>query len=553
MSRLSSGFAGEAAGGDAMSARLMGWIAQAGRIDAPVGTLARVGATTDNDVVVRVDGVSRTHARIVGEQDGYWLEDANSRNGTWLNGERVKRARLRHLDVITLGRFAELVFVERASAEAPAVVAPVNLRVRIEWLDGDRRGTFVDIARGETLIGRAESCALVIDSPAVSRAHARISNTGDRVVVEDLGSANGTAVDGKVLQGPATLQSGAEVTLGEARRFRVVIDGVSAASPTVIGAATPARAQDMEWATRLVYSAEDLEAISRAAGGIDKPSPPVMKPVGKDPSPPIVPVPSPAVPPAIPSKPKAATPLPAGERTQVPATVPNPERQDKTQLGGADLRVPAKLQPEEPPEGATQYGGPGISAPPRFTGANAPGAGQTQLGGAALKPPKFAPETSSPPVPSELPAGNNLPSATVLGMPGVGAPPPGLGRPPAGLGQPGPAETIAAGPPRAAPKPMAIASVQLSGDAGVFALPRGMSTVGRSPEATMRIDSREVSRVHAVVTVTEREVIVEDRDSANGTSINGRTITGATPLAAGDRLSFADFEFRVEFKWTEGN
>jgi pSer/pThr/pTyr-binding forkhead associated (FHA) protein len=80
-----------------MSARVMGWVEGAGRVDAPIGTLARVGATPDNDIVVRVEGVSRTHARIVGEQDGYWVEDANSRNGTWVNGERVKRARLRHL------------------------------------------------------------------------------------------------------------------------------------------------------------------------------------------------------------------------------------------------------------------------------------------------------------------------------------------------------------------------------------------------------------------------------------------------------------------------
>src|SRR5688572_24497488 len=94
-----------------MTARLVGWIPNAGRLDRTIGPLARVGATPDNDVVVRVDGVSRAHARIVAQPDGYYLEDIGSRNGTLLNGERVTRAKLRHLDVITLGRFADVVFM----------------------------------------------------------------------------------------------------------------------------------------------------------------------------------------------------------------------------------------------------------------------------------------------------------------------------------------------------------------------------------------------------------------------------------------------------------
>jgi pSer/pThr/pTyr-binding forkhead associated (FHA) protein len=102
-------------------------------------------------------------------------------------------------------------------------------------------------------------------------------------------------------------------------------------------------------------------------------------------------------------------------------------------------------------------------------------------------------------------------------------------------------------------KPSAVTSVEFSGDAGVFSLPTGTSTVGRSADATMRIDSREISRIHAAVTVTDREVIVEDRNSANGTAVNGRVITEPTALAPGDRVSFADFEFRVELTWTEGN
>jgi pSer/pThr/pTyr-binding forkhead associated (FHA) protein len=554
-----------------MSARVMGWIPEAGRLNVTLGTLARLGATTDNDIVIRVDGVSRTHARIVGGQDGYWVEDANSRNGTWLNGERVTRARLRHLDVITLGRFAELVFVERTTGETVMAPAPpAEMRVRIEWTEGPTRGQAIDIARGETLIGRADSCAIVVDSPAISRAHARLSNTGDRVVIEDLGSANGTSVDGQPIKAPVTLQSGAEVALGQARRFRVWIEG-GAAVPTAAapGAeATPASAQDMEWATRLVYNAADLEAVSRAAGGIDKPAAPVQQPVGKSPSPPVAPaVPAPAARGGAAASSGGASPAPqpkapAPARPPAPAPARPAAPPAAAQAAPAPPRpapAPGPASPATPAAPATQYGGPGLSPPPAFSGGSTPEAPRTQIGGPAFKPPK----TFEPDAPPSPPEGSNLPGATVLGFREVG-PPPRLGG--GTTGGTGSGSTPGAAPPPAfeptkevaspwkrADPPAAIESVQLSGDLGVYSLPRGVSTVGRSPEATIRIDSREVSRIHAVVTVTEQEVIVEDRGSVNGTSINGAPVAGRKALAQGDRVSFADFEFRVDLKRTEGN
>ena len=539
----------------------MGWVPESGRIDAPLSTLARLGATTDNDVVIRVDGVSRMHARIVGQPDGYWVEDANSRNGTWVNGERVQRARLRHLDVITLGRFAELVFVERETGETVLPVMPVDFRVQIEWTEGPARGTVIEIPRGETLIGRAESCGIVIDSPAISRAHARLSNTGDRVMIEDLGSANGTSVDGQLLKSPVTLQPGSEVALGQGRRFRVFIEGMSTAAMSAAqDAATPAANQDMDWATRLVFSASDREALARAAGGIDRPSPPPARGVGKDPTPPVVPVPpSPAQPrvatppparpvqPARPAAPVAPAPRPAppapAPAAPAPAAPAAPANRTAPVAPVAPRAPVAPVAPSAPSAPVTQLGMPAVTPPPKF-GTSTDEAPRTQMGGPAFKPPKFE-DAPAPPPASD---GNTLPGATVLGHRDVGPPP--------RLGTAGGATPVAPGgapwrPASVGPAP--IQAAVLSGDLGVFTLPVGTSTVGRSPEATIRIDSREVSRIHAVLTVTDRDVIVEDRGSVNGTSINGTAITGTRPLVEGDRVSFADFEFRVEVKRSEGN
>ena len=61
----------------------------------------------------------------------------------------------------------------------------------------------VEISGSRFLIGRDESCDLVIDDPKVSREHAVIvPASGPLRMIRDLGSANGILVDGRRLQGP---------------------------------------------------------------------------------------------------------------------------------------------------------------------------------------------------------------------------------------------------------------------------------------------------------------------------------------------------------------
>lgn len=67
-------------------------------------TVVTVGRAPDNDIVVADSTVSWHHAEIRSEPDGgYELVDLSSHNGTFLNGERVSRARLRELDRVTTG------------------------------------------------------------------------------------------------------------------------------------------------------------------------------------------------------------------------------------------------------------------------------------------------------------------------------------------------------------------------------------------------------------------------------------------------------------------
>lgn len=65
------------------------------------------------------------------------------------------------------------------------------------------------------VVGRSSDCDLVLGDPSVSGRHARLSWRGDKILVEDLGSANGTWVDGKRVR-QIEVRPGADVNLGNA-------------------------------------------------------------------------------------------------------------------------------------------------------------------------------------------------------------------------------------------------------------------------------------------------------------------------------------------------
>lgn len=73
----------------------------------------------------------------------------------------------------------------------------------------------VELAQGETIIGRSPRCQLVIDDALVSRSHARITVSRGTVTIEDLGSANGVIVNGERLQRARALTSGDQILLGK--------------------------------------------------------------------------------------------------------------------------------------------------------------------------------------------------------------------------------------------------------------------------------------------------------------------------------------------------
>jgi pSer/pThr/pTyr-binding forkhead associated (FHA) protein len=83
------------------------------------------------------------------------------------------------------------------------------------------------------IVGReAQSAKFVIEDPAVSRRHARISRQGDTYLIEDLGSTNGTFINAERVMGRVPLTAGDLIELGTA--VTLSYDTLDAANVTML-------------------------------------------------------------------------------------------------------------------------------------------------------------------------------------------------------------------------------------------------------------------------------------------------------------------------------
>lgn len=102
----------------------------------------------------------------------------------------------------------------RDTDAAIPVLAPTPERTRavVTVVSGPGSGRVFSVA-GVAVLGRGKDCQVRIDDGGASRSHARITDVGGRYVLEDMGSTNGTFVDGRRIE-RAELKSGDRIHLG---------------------------------------------------------------------------------------------------------------------------------------------------------------------------------------------------------------------------------------------------------------------------------------------------------------------------------------------------
>ncbi|WNG38090.1 FHA domain-containing protein [Archangium violaceum] len=264
-----------------------------------------------NDLILAEGGVSRRHSRFYEEGGKVMVEDVGSANGTFVDGERIT-------DVVVLSPRSQVLLGEyelrlkapaarsstaqrrtarpageapeplgsenpRSTRAMPAVKRPAGAggasalakRPRPAPSAGEEEGEQGLVLKGLTgpwanqkfpvkgklLVGRQAPATVLLEDDSVSRKHAEVEATPEGAVLRDLGSANGTLVNGEPMgTQPVELQPGDVITFG---MVEVVVESLGGASHL------PVRRGRAEVASRRGSSAEAAEdAEAPAAGGI---------------------------------------------------------------------------------------------------------------------------------------------------------------------------------------------------------------------------------------------------------------------------------------------
>ena len=96
--------------------------------------------------------------------------------------------------------------------------------MKLVVLAGAKKGAAVPIKKSSFVIGRSKECALRAGSDAISRKHCELKNDGQGATVRDLGSRNGTYVNGEKIEGVYTLSNGDTLKIGPLE-FRFEFEG----------------------------------------------------------------------------------------------------------------------------------------------------------------------------------------------------------------------------------------------------------------------------------------------------------------------------------------
>jgi hypothetical protein len=102
----------------------------------------------------------------------------------------------------------------RRERGGPDLRAGVSPRLEVVAAMGHEPGTVFDVGDGATM-GRADSADIPVDDPFASSAHARVFNRGDYMYVEDMGSTNGTYLNGRQLRQAERLKVADVVRIGD--------------------------------------------------------------------------------------------------------------------------------------------------------------------------------------------------------------------------------------------------------------------------------------------------------------------------------------------------
>lgn len=157
------------------------------------------GSESDNDIILKSYIVSHHHGSFLIKESRCVLEDNNSTNGLYVNGERIKSHQLKIGDIIKIDNLNN----------------PLDKGVTI--LFGSKKDEdWKEYTLGDKTkisIGRDSDCDIVLDHVSISKVHAFIEYANGNYYLIDNNSTNGISVNGKVLKDKCLLKEKDLITI----------------------------------------------------------------------------------------------------------------------------------------------------------------------------------------------------------------------------------------------------------------------------------------------------------------------------------------------------
>lgn len=179
-----------------------------------------IGRHEDCDIVLPSSSVSRRHANLFVEDGRCYIEDLNSANGVTVDGQRVVNQR--HLGTASQVRVGDYyLYLEYQDSDQlddqdvrkTLFISEDDDHHKLVRVGDEFAGEEFTLSEVDNTIGRTDDNFILLSDPSISRQHARVVRDEDYVLY-DLGSSNGTRVNGEEVLEPTRLSPGDIVEFG---------------------------------------------------------------------------------------------------------------------------------------------------------------------------------------------------------------------------------------------------------------------------------------------------------------------------------------------------
>ena len=189
-----------------------------------------IGRDENAHIQIPSNKISRKQFRIISKGMKLYIEDLNSSNGTFLNEEKVEKiVPITENDVIQFGNlYAQLNNTNKIKKnfKVDDIIDAILMErekksekpfYRLVSKDKRYPGLIFELEEGFATLGRTSASNIVVPADTLSKKHLKFNRKGQKLFLEDLGSINGTMVNGRKLREIKQVYNGDKIEIGDVK------------------------------------------------------------------------------------------------------------------------------------------------------------------------------------------------------------------------------------------------------------------------------------------------------------------------------------------------